>query len=161
MRSTHLLLLSSLIAATTSVNADESAASKPKEPTVKAWQGDWEIRIGDRTGSSVLSLKVSKGELKGSWISFFGVSEIEELSVRGNELSFERSWERRNGETVRWTTSLKREKDRVVGTVLFGDREREVTGFRIVDPPPVVGHWAMSYTKDVVSSTLIVRQEAG
>ncbi|MCK4858143.1 MAG: hypothetical protein KAT58_09260, partial [candidate division Zixibacteria bacterium] len=106
-------------------------------------QGDWQVKI-DFNGqevSSILSLSNGKdGNLKGEWISFWGLSELKDLKYEGNQLSFVRISRFSGREsTTKFAGSIKRGK--LSGT-LSGDRgEYKADGKRLRRMPFVAGNW--------------------
>lgn len=108
--------------------------------------GDWHLsyQFGDRTAESILEIAPGgEGTLNGSWISLFGVTELDELSLDDGALSFDMTRRGPNGET---TSSFKGSiaDGNLKGTLDGAQGETKVTGERAPRVPRAVGQWAMT-----------------
>jgi precorrin-6B methylase 2 len=143
-----------LLAFTGSVSAGQSK---------KAIRGDWEVKtdFDGRQITSIMSFSSNKeGRLIGSWISFWGVTELKDINYEDGELSFIRVYRFRENESeVRFTGTVNRRK--LTGT-LSGDRgESTVEGTRLRPMSRAVGNWDVKIKADEreFTANLIIKQE--
>jgi precorrin-6B methylase 2 len=128
----------------------------------KTITGDWQVTIDfdSRQIPSILSFSSNKeGQLTGSWISFWGLSELKEINYEDGQLSFTQVYRFRENESeAKFTGTINRRK--LTGT-LSGDRgESTVEGTRLRPMSRAAGNWDMKIKVDErqYSATLIVKQ---
>ena len=106
-------------------------------------QGDWQVKIdyNGREVSSILSLSSGKdGNLKGEWISFWGLSDLKDLKYEGNQLSFVRISRFGGREsTTKFTGTIRR--GQLSGTFSSDRGEYKAEGKRLRRMPFVAGNW--------------------
>lgn len=129
----------------------------------KGITGDWQVKIDfdGRQTTSILSFSSNKeGELAGSWISFWGLSELKDIKYEGGELSFVQVYRFRERESeAKFVGTAKRRK--LTGT-LSGDRgESRVEGTRLRPMSRAAGSWDMKIKvgEQEYNATLIVKQD--
>ncbi|MDC0325651.1 hypothetical protein OAM01_02730, partial [bacterium] len=84
----------------------------------------------------------SEGNQTGAWISFFGSSELKDLSFENNQLQFTQTRRGRNGETTsKFTGTI--EEGKLKGTLKSDQGESEITGERAPRASRASGTWAM------------------
>lgn len=107
--------------------------------------GDWQIKADydGREITSILSLsRNAEGKLKGEWISYFGLSEVNDLKFEDNELSF--AYTTRFGENeIKTKFSGKLQKGKLSGTLSSDRGEYKAEGARVPQIPGPVGNWDM------------------
>jgi len=107
--------------------------------------GDWQIKADadGRQINSILSLtRDAEGKLKGEWISYFGLSEVNDLKYEGNELSFAYTTRFGENETkTKFTGTL--QKGKLSGTLSSDRGEYKAEGARVAQTPAPVGNWDM------------------
>lgn len=107
--------------------------------------GDWKIsyQFGERTMQSILAFsRDSEGNQTGAWISFFGSSELKDLSFENNQLQFTQTRQGRNGETTsKFTGSI--EEGKLTGTLKSEQGNSKITGERTPRTSRASGSWAM------------------
>lgn len=107
--------------------------------------GDWNIttQFGENPFQSILAFsRNAEGNLTGSWITFFGSTELKDLSFENNQLRFTQTFRGRNGESTsefRGST----EDGKLTGTLTSDRGESKVTGERAPRTPRAAGSWAM------------------
>jgi len=105
--------------------------------------GDWQIKADydGRQITSILSLSNdAQGNLKGEWISFFGLGELSDLKYEGNNLSFVQT--SRFGDQERKTKFTGTiQKGKLSGTLSSDRGEYKAEGTRLPRPPAAVGNW--------------------
>jgi len=128
----------------------------------KTITGDWQVKIDfdGRQITSILSFSSDKeGLLTGSWISFWGLSELKDINYEDGKLSFTQVYRFRESESeAKFTGTVKRRK--LTGT-LSGDRgESTVEGTRLRPMSRAVGNWDMKIKvgDQEYTATLIVKQ---
>jgi len=105
--------------------------------------GDWQVKADydGRQITSILSLSNdAQGNLKGEWISFFGLSELSDIKHEGNNLSFVQT--SRFGDQERKTKFTGTiQKGKLSGTLSSDRGEYKAEGTRLPRPPAAVGNW--------------------
>jgi precorrin-6B methylase 2 len=144
---TVLLTLSALV----------SAGSAKKTIT-----GDWQVKIDfdGRQIPSILSFSSNKEvQLTGSWISFWGLSELKDINYEDGQLSFTQVYRFRENESeAKFTGTIKRRK---LTGILSGDRGKStVEGTHLRPMSRAAGNWDMKIKvgERQYSATLIVKQ---
>ena len=144
---TVLLTLSALV----------SAGSAKKTIT-----GDWQVTIDfdGRQIPSILSFSSNKeGLLTGSWISFWGVSELKDINYEDGQLNFTQVYRFRESESeAKFTGTIKRRK--LTGTLSSDRGESKVEGTRLRPMSRAAGNWDMKINvgEREYTATLIVKQ---
>jgi hypothetical protein len=113
-------------------------------PVRDALTGDWQITVdfNGRPMASMMSLSRDKeGKLSGQWISLWGVSELSNIKVEGNELRFTQV--NRFGERE-WTSDFLGtvQRGKLSGTLSNERGESNVEGRRVRAIPRAAGAWA-------------------
>ena len=128
----------------------------------KGISGDWQVKIDykDRQIPSILSFSSNKeGQVAGNWISFWGLSELRDISYEDGQLSFTQVYRFRENESeAKFTGTVKGRK--LTGT-LSGDRgESRVEGMRLRPMSRAAGNWDMKIKvgEREYTATLIVKQ---
>jgi hypothetical protein len=131
-------------------------------PATKGITGDWQVKIdfNGRQITSILSFSSNKeGELTGSWMSFWGISELKDIKYEGGQLSFVQVYRFRERESeARFAGTVRRTK--LTGT-LSGDRgDSKVDGTRLRPMSRAAGSWDMKIKvgEQEFTATLIVKQ---
>jgi hypothetical protein len=124
--------------------------------------GDWQVKyeVGDRQRESILSFsRDAEGNRTGQWISFWGVSDLQDLKYEDGELSFTRVSRNREGQptTSKFTGAIKDGK--LSGTMSSDRGEYELQGKPSPRMPRAVGSWQMKLTREdrEFTSTLTVK----
>jgi len=126
--------------------------------------GDWQLstQFGDRSMESILTLMPQReGAMTGSWVSFFGVTELTDVSLEGDQLRFTYTRRGRNGEnSSQFMGTLADGK--LSGTLTGNQGESKVTGKRAPRVSRAVGDWAMTIktAERAYKGTLSIRPDA-
>lgn len=133
------------------------------EPPKLEIAGDWQIKteFEGRTTESILSLcQDPEGKLSGKWISFWGFSELQEVKLEGDRLTFVQVNRFRQTEsTSKFTGTVKEGK--LTGT-LSGERgEFSVQGTYMKPIAPAVGNWEIISQRGdrEITRTLIIKAD--
>jgi precorrin-6B methylase 2 len=128
----------------------------------KTISGDWQVIIDfdGRQIPSILSFSSNKeGQLTGSWISFWGLSELKDINYEDGQLSFTQVYRFRENESeAKFTGTVKQRK--LTGT-LSGDRGKStIEGTRLRPMSRAVGNWDMKIKvgERQYTATLIIKQ---
>jgi hypothetical protein len=125
--------------------------------------GDWQVKIdfNDRQITSILSFSSNKdGELAGSWISFWGLSELKDIKYEGGDLSFVQVYRFRERESeAKFVGTVKRRK--LTGTLSSDRGESKVEGTRLRPMARAVGNWDMKIKvgEREYTATLIIKPD--
>ncbi|MBN2130942.1 MAG: hypothetical protein JW741_15680 [Sedimentisphaerales bacterium] len=116
--------------------------------TTRRWglYGDWQIKIdfSGRQMESILSFsRTQEGTWTGQWISFWGLSELEDVKYEEGQLSFSRSRPGRDGQTSTSKFTGKIEEGKLSGTLTSDRGESAVEGQRSPRVSRAVGMWEM------------------
>jgi hypothetical protein len=108
--------------------------------------GDWniEMQFGERSVDSILNFsRDADGNLTGSWISFWGVTELKDVKYDANQLSFTQTFRTRDGEM---TSKFQGATDdgKLTGTTSSERGESKVVGERAPRISRAAGNWAMT-----------------
>lgn len=130
----------------------------------KGIQGDWQVKIDGREVSSILSLSNDKdGELKGEWISFWGISELKDLKREGSQLSFVRVYRfGENERTSKFTGRIR--KGQLSGTFSSDRGEYKAEGKRLRRMPMVAGNWETKFKvgdRELTANLIVKANEQG
>lgn len=155
-----LILLATLWA---DVSAQSSSAQSSSARRSRfGLYGDWIVKMsfGERQFESILAFSRDReGSRTGQWISFWGISELQDLKYEDGKLSFSRTSRNREGQstTSKFTGTIKEGK--LTGTISSDRGESKVEGSRAPRMPRAVGNWDMKYKigDREVTSTLIVK----
>ena len=108
--------------------------------------GDWQIkmRFGDNEFESILSFsRNQEGQYTGQWISFFGVTELQDVKFEENKLSFTQVMRFGDQEnTSKFTGAI--EEGELSGLLVSDRGETEIKGKRAPRTPRGVGSWEMT-----------------
>ncbi|MCK5565530.1 MAG: hypothetical protein KAJ07_09815 [Planctomycetes bacterium] len=123
--------------------------------------GDWQVKVDSngRQWESILSFsRDAEGNQVGQWISFWGISELKEVTYEESKLSFAQVRRNREGQasTSKFTGTIKNGK---LSGILSGDRgESKLTGERSARFSRAVGIWEMKLKmgEREFESTLVV-----
>jgi outer membrane protein assembly factor BamB len=126
--------------------------------------GDWEVKIDydGRQGEAILSFsRDEQGNQIGHWISFWGLSELKNLTYEEGKLGFVRVRRNREGQstTSKFTGTV---EDGKISGILSSDRgESKLEGKRSARIPRVVGSWEMKLKmgERQFTSTLVVNAD--
>jgi len=126
--------------------------------------GDWQVKVDydGRQFESILSFSRDReGNRTAQWISFWGLTELKDVSYEDGKLSF--AMERRNREgqmsTTKFTGTI--EEGKLTG-ILSSDRgENNVEGTPMPRMPRAVGSWEMKYKigEREITSTLVIKAD--
>lgn len=112
-------------------------------PARQAILGDWQLQIdveGQKMPSILSVSKDSDGQLRGEWISFFGISELREIKYEARELSFAMTIRLGEDDVVtKFAGSVKRGE--LTGTFSNNLGEHAARGKRIKRVPMAAGTW--------------------
>lgn len=131
-------------------------------PAKKGIAGDWQVKVDfdGRQMTSILSLSNDQeGKLKGEWISFWGLTDLSDLTYEGNELSFtqvSRFGEREN--KMKFTGVVQR--GTLSGTFSSDTGQYKAEGTRLRRMPAVAGSWEMKLKMDDREFTAILTIKA-
>jgi Methyltransferase domain len=132
-------------------------------PAKRGITGDWQVKVDfdGRQMTSILSLsKDEEGKLKGEWISFFGLTELSDLTHEGNELSFVEV-NRYGGREMKtkFTGTIRRGK--LSGTLSNDRGEYKAEGTRLRRVPMAAGEWDVKLTMGQREFTAVLTIKAG
>ena len=127
--------------------------------------GDWNIttQFGERPFESILEFSQgAEGSLKGSWITFFGLTELKDVKYEDNQLSFTQTFRGREGETTSKFSGVI-EEGKLTGTLSSDRGESEVAGKRAPRISRAVGGWAMKIKvgEREFTGTLNIKSDSG
>lgn len=148
----------------------KAETAKPEAPTRSprsrrgGLYGDWLVKMdyNGRPWESILSFsRDEEGKQTGHWISFWGLSELENVKYEEGKLSFARTRRNREGKssTSKFTGTIKDEK---LSGILSSDRgESKLNGERRKRISRAVGNWEIKFKVDKkeITSTLTVKAD--
>jgi hypothetical protein len=116
--------------------------------TSRRWgmYGDWLVKIdfGGRQFESIWSFsRDQEGNWTGQWISFWGVSDLQDVKFEEGQLTFSWSRQGRDGQTMSSKFAGKIEEGKLTGTLTSDRGESAVEGRRMPRVPRAVGMWEM------------------
>ncbi len=126
--------------------------------------GDWHVKM-DFSGmqvESILSLSRDReGNRTGQWISFWGISELKDITYENGQLSFVRERQNREGQTI--TSKFKGTiADGKLSGTLSGERgETKLEGTRGPRMPRAVGSWELKFKVGEREITNTLEVQAG
>ena len=125
--------------------------------------GDWQVKVqfGERQMESILSFsRDDEGNLVGQWISFWGVSELKDVKLEENKLSFVQVVRFGENESTSNFTGVV-EDGKLSGTLSGQRGEFKLEGMRSPRIPRAVGSWEMKYKvgERDITSTLVVKAD--
>jgi hypothetical protein len=119
---------------------------QPPQGRGRGAYGDWLVKVDydGRQFESILTFsRDQEGNRTAQWISFWGITELKDVSFEDGKLSF--AMERRNREgqmsTTKFTGTI--EEGKLTGTMSSDTGERKVEGARMPRMPRAVGNWQM------------------
>jgi hypothetical protein len=143
-----------LIAFASPLSAQNQRASGP--------YGEWLVKadFNGRQMESILALsRGQQGSLGGQWISFWGLTELQDVRFEDGQLTFKQVFTTQNGDTM--TSSFKGTiaNRQLSGTVSSDRGEYQLTGERRPRMPRAVGDWQMTVKmgEREYTSKLIIR----
>ncbi len=113
--------------------------------------GDWLVKadFNGRTMESILSFgRDQDGNPTAQWISFWGVTDLQDVSLEDGKLSFKQVRQGRDGESMTSTFNGTIADGKLSGTMTGGRGEYTLTGERMPRTPWAVGQWNMSMKRD-------------
>ena len=143
------IILSTLIVAIVFV-VTWSAWAQQTRRSNRGLYGDWNVKINfdQRQMESILNFSRNReGDQTGQWISFWGVSELKDITyeAEADKLSFRHERPNRQGQTTisKFTGTIKEGK--LTGTISSDRGEYKLEGQRAPRLPRPVGIWEMKY----------------
>ncbi len=126
--------------------------------------GDWLVKseFNGRKMTSILSFsRDQEGNRTGQWISLWGLSELKDIKYEEGKLSFTRTRQNREGQTVTSGFNGTIEEGKLSGLVSSDQREYAVEGKRAPRMPRAVGTWKMAAQREdrEFTSTLTVKMD--
>lgn len=118
--------------------------------------GDWIVKteFDGRQMESILSFsRDQEGNRTGQWISFWGISELQDLTYEEGRLSFARVRQGRDGESSTSTFKGTITEGKLSGTVSSDRGEYTLAGQRAPRMPRAAGIWDMKITMNDREST--------
>ena len=110
--------------------------------------GDWRIKMqfGEREFESILAFsRNQERQYTGQWISFFGITELDDVKFEDGKLSFTQVTRFGGDErTSKFTGTV--ERGELSGLLVSDDRDTEIKGKRAPRTPRGVGSWDMTIT---------------
>ena len=142
-----------------------SAPVSAQQSRGRGISGDWvvEQQFQDRTFESILSFsRDQEGNYTGSYISFMGMSELQDVKFEDGKLRFSRTRRGRDGETSTSTFTGTIADGVLTGTMSSSRGDTELKGKRSPRVPRAVGKWQMTYSmgERELTSTLIIKANA-
>ena len=125
--------------------------------------GDWQVKIDydGRQIESILSFSRDReGKQIGHWISFMGLTELKDLKLEENKLSFVQVYQFGENEfSSNFTGTI--EDDKLTGTLSSDRGDAKVVGKRRQRMPRAVGNWEMKLKRGEREfiSTLVVKAD--
>jgi len=134
--------------------------------TARRWglYGDWQIKVdfNGRQFESILSFsRTQEGNWTGQWISFWGLTELQDVKYEEGRLSFAWSRQGRDGQTSTSKFAGKIEEGKLSGTLTSDRGESAVEGQRSPRVPRAVGKWEMKLQMGEREFTAMLTVKAG
>lgn len=134
--------------------------------TARRWglYGDWQIKVdfNGRQFESILSFsRTQEGNWTGQWISFWGLTELQDVKYEEGRLSFAWSRQGRDGQTFTSKFAGKIEEGKLSGTLTSDRGESAVEGQRSPRVPRAVGKWEMKLQMGEREFTAMLTVKAG
>ncbi|MCB1124999.1 MAG: hypothetical protein KDM81_00780 [Verrucomicrobiae bacterium] len=125
--------------------------------------GDWLVKadFNGRPMESILAFGRNAEGQTGQWISFFGVSDLKDITFENGDLSFTWTRPNRDGGTSSSKFTGKIEDGKLTGTLASDMGEMKFEGERAPRMPRAVGQWAMTTTMGdrEFTSTLVITSD--
>jgi hypothetical protein len=143
------------------VTAQESAPAR--RPMRARLYGDWNIKVafGERQMDAILSFsRDNEGNLTAQWISPWGVTDLKDVKLEENKLSFVQVVRFGENEfTSNFTGTV--EESKLTGVLVSDRGESAVEGQRAPRISRAVGNWEMAFKvgERDVTSTLVIRAD--
>lgn len=123
--------------------------------------GDWLVKndFNGRTMESILSFSRDQdNNTTAQWISFWGVSDLQDVSIEDGQLSFKQVRQGRDGQTMTSTFKGTIADGKLSGTMSSDRGEQTLTGERMPRTPWAVGQWDMTLKREdrEMKSTLTI-----
>ncbi|MBN2314310.1 MAG: hypothetical protein JXM79_10295 [Sedimentisphaerales bacterium] len=120
-------------------------SAQPQRSRRGGLYGDWQIKMkfGEREMESILSFsRNQEGQYTGQWISFWGMTDLKDVTFEDNKLSFTHTVQFGDQEiTSKFTGTI--EQGELSGLLVNDRGESQITGKRAPRPPRGVGSWEM------------------
>lgn len=126
--------------------------------------GDWQVKVDydGRQMESILSFsRDQERNWTGQWISFRGLSELQDVKYEEGRLSFAWSRQNREGQTSTSKFTGTAEEGKLAGTLSSDRGENKVEGQRRPRTPRPVGSWDMKLKSDDREFTATLTIKAG
>jgi len=142
-----VLSLVVLVTLVSQVSAQPAGQGQGRRPGSMGIYGDWKITMeyNERSVTSILSISRNRESRAwtGSWISFRGITELQDVAFEDNKLTFKQTMRYRDQETTSEFTGTLEDR-KITGTLKSDRGERKVVGERLSRIPRCVGSWAMN-----------------
>lgn len=126
--------------------------------------GDWLVKadFNGRPMESILTFSRNAEGRTGQWISFFGVSDLKDVTFENGDLSFTWSRANRDGETSTSKFTGKIADGKLTGALVSDMGEMKLEGAQAPRMPRAVGQWAMTTTmgEREFTSTLVITADS-
>ncbi|HEV57136.1 MAG TPA: hypothetical protein ENN87_06510 [Phycisphaerales bacterium] len=143
------------------VTAQESGSSR--RPMRARLYGDWQVKVafGERQMDAILSFaRDNEGHLTAQWISPWGVTDLKDVTLEENKLSFVQVVRFGDNEfTSNFTGTI--DEGKLTGVLISDRGESAVEGQRAPRISRAVGNWAMTFKMGErdVTATLVIRAD--
>jgi hypothetical protein len=137
---------SCLIAALALLSVEARAQERPSGG--RGLYGDWLVKMdfGGRQMESIISFsRDAEGNRKGEWISFMGVSELQDLKFEEGKISFTQVRQNREGQTMTSKFTGTMADGKLSGTLSSDRGEVKVEGTPLPRMPRAAGTWAVKF----------------
>ena len=137
--------------------------AQPSSSRGRGIYGDWNVKVDYGEGrqfESILSFsRDQEGNLTGSWISFMGINELQDLKYEEGQISFSRTRRNRDGETTTSNFKGTIEDDKISGTWSSERGDLKLEGKRAPRMSRAVGIWEMTLKREdrEFTSTLTIK----
>jgi len=123
--------------------------------------GDWLVKseFNGRTMESILSFsRDADGNQTGQWLSFMGLSDLQDVKFEDGQLSFARVRQGRDGQTSTTTFKGTIADGKLSGTMSSDRGDTALTGERAPRTPRAVGSWEMKLKSEdrEFTATLVI-----
>lgn len=120
-------------------------------PRGRGLYGDWLVKgeFNGRQMESILAFsRDAEGNRTGQWISFWGASDLQDVTFEDGKLSFKRTRRNREGQTSTSTFEGTLADGKLSGTLSSDRGEYTLTGARTPRMPRAVGSWEMKLKRE-------------
>lgn len=108
--------------------------------------GDWDVTVDydGRQMQSILAFSRDReGNRTGQWISFWGLTELQDVKIEEGQVSFAWTRQNREGQSTTTTFTGKIEEGKLTGTLSSDRGQYALTGQRSPRMPRAAGRWDM------------------